>query len=255
MPKLRWTTTHDAIDLAVIDHSVYNYFVGQLNANALNHYTMSDLGYATLSKELQESFGSLQQLFRTRLRSTIFNFNFDPSNQDDLNHLHRTWVQVHQEYPNIGKLVDPNFLSRINKLIHYIEELTSPVEITTHNPNFYMTNIFGPDVLRYGTFNITIAFNNLGRTSFNKWMNNDPVHDTDTNNFNEFYTTLRINTNPSIEQSAPQAYQYWCKNNQMPCVGGQMPLANFDKLEENLLQYRQLIYKNSVIENNYITLE
>ena len=67
MPKLRWTATRDAIDLAVIDHSVYNYFVEQLNSNALNHYTMSDLGYATLSQELSDSFGTLQELFRTQI--------------------------------------------------------------------------------------------------------------------------------------------------------------------------------------------
>jgi len=255
MPKLRWNATQDAIDLEVVDHRVYDYFREQLNLHSLNKYTVSHLGYATLSQELQESFGNLQNLFRTKLQSSIFDFDFDPSNQFDLNRLHRSWVKVHRQYPNVGRIFDSTFLARINKLIHYIEELTTPFEITTPNPYFSMPNIFGTDVLKYGTFNVTISFNNLGRTSYNKWLNGDQVHDTDTNNFNEFYTTLTINTNPSIEQSLPTAYTNWCKQNHMPCVGGIMPLANLDKLEKNLLQYRQLFYKNSLIENNFITLE
>ncbi len=255
MPKLRWTVTQDAIDLVVIDHRVYDYFKEQLNINSLNQYSVSHLGYATLSQELQESFGKLKNLFREKLRSSIFDFKFDPSNQFDLNHLHRSWVIAHQQYPTVNKLFEPGFLSRINKLIHYIEELTTPFEISTADPYFTMPNIFGTQVLRYGTFNVTVSFNNLGRSSYNKWINGDQVHDTDTNNFNEFYTTLRINTNPSIEQTAPSEYVDWCKRNQMPCVGGIMPLANLDKLEENLLQYRQLFYHNALIENNFITLE
>lgn len=255
MPKLRWNVTQDAIDLAVVDHRVYEYFKEQLNVNALNHYSVSHLRYATLSQELQESFGKLQNLFRTKLHSAFFDFDFDPSDQHDLNRLHRAWVTAHQQYPSIGKLFDPGFLSRINKLIHYIEESTTAFEITSLDPHFSMPNIFGTDVLRYGKFNITISFNNLGRSSYNKWINDDRIHGTDTNNFDEFYTTLRINTNPSIELNAPTKYIEWCKFNQMPCVGNIMPLANFDKLEENLLQYRQLFYRNAVIENNFITLE
>ena len=258
MPKLVWSSTGDVIKLNPSNNDVYNYFVEQLNKNNLNRYPMLNLGFVNLSQELQTNFGLAQKLFRNRLNSSAFDFEFDASNQEHLNSLHRRWVKVHQEFPYIGKLFDtqiPGVLNRINKLIHAIEGLTQTVEIESPDSTKVIPNPFGTDILKYGIFNLSIAFNNLGRTSYNKWINGDTTQDTDTNNFFEFYTTLRFKTLPPTEQLAPKEYQQWCQTYSIPCVGNQMPLANFDKLDENLLQYRQLFYKNSLVENNFITLE
>jgi hypothetical protein len=258
MPKLVWSSTADVINLNPIDNDVYNYFVEQLNKNSLNRYPMLDLGFVKLSQELQTNFGLAQKLFRTRLNSSVFDFEFDASNQEHLNSLHRRWVKVHQEFPYIGKLFDtqiPGVLNSINKSIHAIEDLTQTVEIESPDTTKLIPNPFGTDILKYGIFNLSIAFNNLGRSSYNKWINGDAIQDTDTNNFSEFYTTLRLKTLPTTEQTAPTEYQQWCRTYSIPCVGNQMPLANFDKIDDNLLYYRQLFYKNSLIENNFIILE
>jgi hypothetical protein len=258
MPKLVWSSTGDTIELNPINHDVYNYFVDQLNKNNLNHYAMSDLGFLSLSHELQTNFVLVQKLFRTRLNSSAFDFEFDASNQEHLNSLHRRWVKVHQDFPYIAKLFDtqiPGVLNSINKLIHAIEDLTQAVEIDSPDTTKVIPNPFGTSILKYGIFNLSIAFNNLGRTSYNKWLNGDTAQDTDTNNFSEFYTTIRLKTLPPTEQPAPEEYQEWCQVYGIPFVGNQMPLANFDKVDKNLLQYKQIIYKNSVIENNFITLE
>ena len=258
MPRLRWTQTHDVIKLAVVDHSVYEYFVEQLNTNALNQYTVSNLGYASLSQDLQQRFQRIQSFVRNRLQFTDFDIEFDPSNQDDLNHLHRQWVKLHQKHPNIVTVVDrvlPGEIKAINKLIHTIEESTLNLEAVSSDPNYIMPNIFGTGILGFGVYNISIAYNNLGRSTWQKWQNNDTTGDTDLNNFSELYTTLRLNVTRHQTYGPPAEYQTWCKQHDLPCVGSQMPLANFDKLDENLLQYRQLFYKNSLIENNFITLE
>jgi hypothetical protein len=258
MPKLVWSSTGDVIKLNPSNNDVYNYFVEQLNKNNLNRYPMLNLGFVNLSQELQTNFGLVQKLFQNRLNSSAFDFEFDASNQEHLNSLHRRWVQVHRDFPYIEKHVDlqiPGVLDKINKLIHTIEHLTQAVEIDSPNTTKTIPNPFGTDILKYGVFNLSIAPNNLGRTSYNKWINGDTTQDTDTNNFSEFYTTLRLSTTPPIERTAPTEYQQWCQIHSIPCVGSQMPLANFDKLDENLLQYRQLFYKNSLVENNFITLE
>lgn len=258
MPRLRWTQTHDAIELAVVDHGVYEYFVEQLNINALNQYTVSDLGYVSLSQELQQRFDRIQSFVHDRLHLTDFDIEFDPSNQDDLNHLHSQWVKLHQRLPNIATVADrvfPGDLKAINKLIHAIEESTLNLEAVSSDPNYIMPNIFGTGILRFGVYNISIAYNNLGRSTWQKWQNNDTTVDTDLNNFSELYTTLRLHVARHQTYGPPAEYQKWCKQHGLPCVGSQMPLANFDKLDENLLQYRQLFYKNSLIENNFITLE
>lgn len=258
MPRLRWTQTHDVIDLEVVDHSVYNYFVEQLNSQSLNQYTVLNLRYDFLSQRLQQCFGHIQSFVQDRLRLTNFDFELDTSDQDSLNYLHSQWVKLHQLYPNIGVLADqifPDEMAAINKLVHDIEESTQKLAAISTDPNYTMANPFGTQALGFGTYNISIAYNNLGRTTWQKWQNNDTTNDTDLNNFSELYTTLRINVSPTEKRSASEQYQSWCNRNKLPCVGNQMPLANFDNTQENLLKYRQLFYKNSLIENNFITLE
>jgi hypothetical protein len=258
MPRLRWTQTHDAIELAVIDHDVYEYFLEQLNSHALNQYTVSDLGYASLSQELQQRFSRIQSFVQSRLNLTDFDIEFDPGNQNDLNHLHRLWVKLHQRFPNISTMANrvlPGDLAAINKLIHAIEESTLSFEAVSLDPDCKMPNHFGTKVLKFGFYNISIAYNNLGRSTWQKWQNNDTTIDADLNNFSELYTTLRLNVARTETRSAPPEYQTWCDQHGLPCVGNRMPLANFDKLDENMLQYRQLFYKNSLVENNFITLE
>jgi len=258
MPKLRWTQTHDVIELAVVDHGVYEYFVEQLNTNALNQYTVSDLGYASLSRDLQQRFDRIQSFVRDRLHLTDFDIEFDPGNQHDLNHLHSQWVKLHQRHPNIATVANhvlPGDLSAINRLIHEIEESTLDFQAVSPNPNYTMHNRWGTKALGFGVYNISIAYNNLGRSTWQKWQHDDADIGSDLNNFSELYTTLRLNISRTETRSAPIEYQAWCDQHDLPCVGNQMPLANFDKLDENLLQYRQLFYKNSLIENNFITLE
>jgi len=258
MPKLRWTQTHDAIELAVVDHSVYEYFVEQLNTNALNQYTVSDLGYASLSQELQQRFDRVQSFVQSRLHLTDFDFELDPSDQNSLNRLHSQWVQLHQRFPNISTVANhvlPGELPAINRLIHAIEESTTELQAVSPDVDYAMANRLGTKILGFGIYNISIAYNNLGRSTWQKWQNADADISSDLNNFSEIYTTLRINVSRTETRSAPIEYQAWCDQMSLPCVGNQMPLANFDKLDENLLQYRQLFYKNSLIENNFIILE
>ena len=259
MPKLRWTQTHDAIELAVVDHNVYNYFVEQLNANALNQYTVSDLGYAFLSQELHQRFRRIQSFVQSQLNLTDFDIELDPGNQEDLNRLHSQWVKLHQRFPNIATVTDralPGDLAAINELIHAIEASTLNFEAVSLDPNYKMSNIFGTNVLGFGAYNISVDYNNLGRSTWHKWQHNDTTVDTDLNDFSELYTTLKLNVARNRTWRTPPAeYQKWCDQHGLSCVGNQMPLANFDKLDENLLQYRQLFYKNSLVENNFITLE
>jgi uncharacterized protein YacL (UPF0231 family) len=258
MPRLRWTQTHDAIELTVVDHSVYEYFVEQLNINALNQYTVSDLRYASLSQELQQRFDRVQSFVKSRLHLEDFDMELDPSSQHSLNLLHSRWVKLHQTHPNIDAVCNrvlPGDLARINKLIHAIEESLIDVEAVAPEPNYTMHNLYGAKILGFGIYNISVAHNNLGRSTWQKWQNADNNISGDLNDFAEIYTTLRINVSQTETKSAPPEYHAWCNQNNLPCVGNQLPLANFDKLDENLLYYRQLFYKNSLVENNFITLE
>lgn len=255
MSKLIWTKTGDVIDLVVTNREVYDYFVANLNSHGINRYAMVDFGYKLFRDELLEKHKLFQTFVQTRLKSDAFDFDVDPNNQSDLNKLHREWVKFHQRYPNIGLLFDKSVIDRINKLIHRIEELPQVFIIDTPEPNTCFTNKFGPSILDHGIWNLSIEYNSLGRSSYNKWNNGDPVSDSDTNNFEEFYTQLKVRVVPSEQHPLPVEYQTWCKRYGLACVGSCLPLANFDNMEQNLLKYRQLVLANSLIENNFIILE
>lgn len=258
MPRLRWTQTHDVIELSVIDHCVYEYFVEQLNSRNINQYTVSDLRYSSLSEELQQRFGRIKNFVQTRLQLTDFDFVLDTSDQDSLNHLHQQWVKLHQRHPNIELIADklcPGDMAAINRLIHTIEGSTTAIEAKTPEPGYKMFNHFGPKILKFGVYNISIEYDNLGRSTWQKWLNNDTTIDTDLNDFNDMYTSLKIRVSRTETSPVPENYQKWCNKHKLSCTGNQLPLANFDRLDENLLQYRQMFYKNSLVENNFITLE
>lgn len=246
------------IELNPIDSRVYDYFVEQLNQRDINHYNMPDLGYKQLSQELETKFSQVQKLLKDKFKYSILEFELDPSKQENLNSLHQRWVKLHKEFPYIKKIFDtkiPGALDRINVLIHSIEGLTHMIDAKSSNANEMIPNHFGTNILKNGIFNLSVAFQNLGRTSYNKWENGDTNQDFDLNNFSELSTTLRLRVVPSFQQTLPEQYQKWCNTHNIPCVGKEMPLANFNKLDDNLSRYRQLFYKNSLIENNFFTLE
>lgn len=255
MAKLVWASTGDYIDLDVCDHQLYEYFVFNLNAVKINRYNVEDFGFQALSNELLENFAEFKNFMKTKLKSDVFDFDIDPSNQTDLNRLHRTWVKYQQQHSNITRLFDRQTIDRINVVIHEIEKLTYKIELVTDKPNQCFKNIFDKSVLKHGLYNLVIDFNNLGRYSYNKWQYNDPVNDSDTNNFDDIYTTLILQALPSEEYELPTQYRNWCHKHNIECVGSILPLANFDNTEQNLVKYRQLILTNSFVKNNFIFLE
>jgi len=255
MSKLVWKKTGNYIDLVPINHKVYDFFVDNLNANHANQYAMPSLDFEKSQQELLMLFDQFRIFVTTKLKSDLLDFDLDPSNQDDLNRLHRTWVKIHQAYPNIGQLFDNSVLYKINKLIHKIEDLCQDFRITTAKPKLSFENTFGATILQHGRFNLNVAYNNLGRSSYNKWCHGDSVQDTDTNNFDEIYTELVIKCIPSEMYELPVDYQSWCKKYSIDCVGSCLPLANFDNHEINMLKYKQLILTNSLVTDNFIILE
>jgi hypothetical protein len=255
MSKLVWKKTGDHIDLVPINHKVYDFFVDNLNANHANQYAMADLGFEKSQQELLILFDQFRIFVSTKLKSNLIDFDLDPSNQDDLNRLHRTWVKIHQTYPNIGRLFDNSILYKINKLIHKIEDLCQNFSIATAKPDLIFENPFDTKILQHGRFHVNVEYNNLGRTSYNKWCQGDSVKDTDTNNFDEMYTELTIKCRPSETYELPVDYQSWCKKYNINCVGSCLPLANFDNYEINVLKYKQLILTNSLVTDNFIILE
>jgi len=254
MPKLVWTLSGDEIPLIPCNNELYEYFVSQLNTFNINNYSAMSIDHSELFAQFDEAVSVLNKVLKDKFKCLIFDLK-DPNWHDQtlLNQLHRDWVKLHQAYPTITTLletIEPGssiYMYRLNKLIHNMEQQFDRFDLVNDVVSF--ENIFDYDLTTCGLDGLMINYNNLGRSSLNKWLNFDIVDDdSDTNNFKEIYTEL------TLSLSRPRSYTLPAEYKKNSLLGDNIGLANFDKLEENLLNYRQLVYKNFRLPSNLIEL-
>ncbi len=254
MSKLVWSLTGDEIPLVPCNNELYEYFVAQLQSLNTNRYVGPYMDHSELFAQLDESLQSLNHIIKHKFKITVF--DIDSPNWHDqslLNRLHKDWVKLHQLHTNISTICEnieegsSIHFYRLNKLIHSAEMQFDDLLLINDSSSF--KNIFEHDLSMHGIAGLMINYNNLGRSTFNKWINFDTDYtDSDTNNFKEIYTELTLSLARPRVYGVPPMFQH-----NTPC-GDRIGLANFDKLEENLLNYRQLIYKNFRLSSNFIEL-
>lgn len=254
MSKLVWSLTGDEINLVPCNNELYEYFVAQLESHDINRYVAPHLDHSDLFACLDESLSVVNRLLTDKFKISTFDIQAPNwHDQTQLNYLHRSWVILHQQHPNISSVCESvkegssKHFYMLNKLIHSAEEKFD--EFTLINDTDSFTNIFDYDLTTVGTTGLMINYNNLGRSTFGKWINFDSKDiEIDTNNFKEIYTELTMSLSRPRTYTVPKEYN----NNHL--LGDKIGLANFDKLEENLLNYRQLVYKNFRLASNFIEL-
>lgn len=244
--KMVWQKTGDCIICDPLDHNFVEYWLE--NQNEFIWQTTSCFPQQQLISELSHLVEQVQidlNKVKIKLIETPINFN-----QHTLNILHRRWVQLHIEHPNISKLFNGNFkisLDRINKVLHELEESWS-LRLSSDS-NLMPTYNKLPKL--FGQANIKLPYENLGRSSYNKWLNFDEsLETTDTNNFNELHNKLFINLNRSYITDPPKDYVSWITNKGFDAVPNDLLLANFVDLDTKQDIYRALFLKNFVHELN-----
>jgi hypothetical protein len=140
-------------------------------------------------------------------------------------------------------------IERINKALHEIEENWVSRLQSNNNPLPGTPLIPG----YFGQANIKIPYENLGRSSYNKWLNFDNSLETsDTNNFNELHNKLTLNLNRTFIIDPPAAYVEWTVKKGFKSLPNDLLLANFVDLETKQHIYRALFMKNFVLERNNV---
>lgn len=263
MAKLVWVITGDEVEIQPVDPQIYEYFVSNLDQNQQNRYRTRSLELARSIAELTNCLTEVGNLLQTKFGINSWSTDsVDLLDQACLNHLHTTWVNLHLQYPGIASLSDKilpgtgDQLYRINKLIHALEESFNLLHFETPEPATNFSNPFGPGILNFDSSGIRVDYNNLGRSTFNKFKNfDDQINGPDLNDFSEIYTSITVSLARPYTGTAPKEYIDWANSHNIQPHGSTLNLAQFDKLEENLLKYRKLFYKNSCITDNYFTLK
>jgi len=255
--QLVWSSTGDTINIVVEDLRVINYWVDRLDLSNKNSFEFIQSTFP--DKNLIDTLSSNVK----DINDLLIKFNIDPLidhtvdwlNQDNLNVAHEKWVKLHHTHKIVELLAKfkGSVLQKfhdINSLIHKIER---PISIKYDNNiinAWQVTNPFGADILKFGTWQVELHYQNLGRSTYEKWVNFDKnIVDTDTNNFTHFGGRVCFNLGMPYSSQAPQEYITYCSDNTITPYGSKLPIGNFT---ESITTLRHLFNKNVGIENNRI---
>jgi hypothetical protein len=258
--KLIWEKTGDSIEIIPANISLAELYINSCQNQNQNLFQIKNK-FSIENKliELTEKLSVIIPLL-TRIKINDFNFFNVAFDQCNLNLLHQRWVELHIKYPNIKILLGkmnldaPAAFDRINKLIHEIEQA---FRVNLYSEPFLpIPNTLGTDILNFDKANIQIEFNNLGRTTHNKWLNFDnSVNLNDRNDYLEFYGEIKLNLDRTFSTMPELDYLIWCQQRNIKATGAYLNLGNFANLEQNLTQYRSLFVKNFNDIDNKVKFE
>lgn len=258
--KLVWTNTGDSIDIDVYNIELATYWLDNLEAAQKNSFnlTFTSLSDVTIADQLNNT---LKEINSCLIKANILDLEkFNDSDfldQDVLNRLHEVWVKLHHNHPTIVNFMcTTNKLQQwadINLLIHQIENDCYISYINYDRYPWQIPNIFGSKILTFDQYQLELHFQNLGRSTYDKWYNyDDNVIDADTNNFTHIGGKVDIRLTRYQQITPPQEYINWCDMHKVTAYGYKLPLGNFKDYKNNLTTIRHLFFKNLADENNRI---
>ena len=171
--------------------------------------------------------------------------------------------QIHDMFPDniqmppmgvvIDKIGKKNIFNSLNvPYVHKIETMFDIKYQTSTNWTKIADNHFSKKILNNNISNLSISFNHLGRTLYNKFINFDHALEcNDENSFNELLGYVTLNLRPSETIGYSNEYLTWCKSHNKEPIGDFLNIGNIPNLYENLTKYRIIIFKNLLAGNSF----
>jgi hypothetical protein len=259
--RLIWQTTGDTLDINVVDVDVIEYWVAELNKASKNSFgfVQSTLPADDVLVQLADCLASTNQILEKFRIDPLMDANSDWLNQNNLNVLHERWVKLQHQYNIVGfldKLNDKTVVEKfhnVNHLIHRVERCIKVDYINDTTTAWQVENIFGPEVTKFGQWHVELHYQNLGRSTFDKWNNYDSnLVDSDTNNFTHFGGLVYFNLGRPCVMTPPTEFVDYCRSNNIKPYGNTLPIGNF---KVDLTSLRHIFKRNVGIENNRISFE
>lgn len=259
--KLIWENTGDELTFVPTFPDLLEYYIEQLNQANANSFDCSRSRFKpNLITQLEDNLKLCAPL-ADRIPFEITEWSGDVLDQDFLNRLHRDWVKTGQKFPTLPLLLralnglDVNYRD-INLNLHALESSFVFEFINYGADQFQVKNIFGTDVIGFDLANITLGFDNLGRSSWDKfkWFDNN-ARDSDTNNYQMLSGLIELNLNRPMRQTAPPEYIQWCRDHNVSVTGASISLGNIVDLEKNLTSYRKVLIRNTNEQSNKFFFE
>jgi hypothetical protein len=259
--KLVFTKSGDIIKLHTDNPDLLMYYIDSVNVSKRNNFTIYCKNFLDNLVYLKECILQIDEYFVNKFKFTHFTeFKDVPlHNQKVLNRLHMVWVKFQLQNPNITNLlykIDQNLLVRfgdINNIVHDIESKKFKICNFDSYKMWSCENILGKNIINFNNYNVKIEFNNLGRSTYDKWKHNDNnIYDSDTNDYTLLSGELTLSTSKPYTQSAPLNYTKYCTSHNLSVIGNTIGLGNFVE-DVNVVQ--DILYRNIKNGSDSITIQ
>ena len=281
----------DVITFDPVNQEVLDFYIDQLTHQNLNNFSPVNQYLGKLILNQVDSIKlSIQQVNKWLFDLADTQFEVYNSegylDQRVLNHIHAQWVQIqsmpydiqkkrkqfnytgiaeqiHDMFPDdiqmppmgvvIDKIGKKNIFNSLNvPHVHKIETMFDIKYQTSTNWTKIADNHFSKKILNNNISNLSISFNHLGRTLYNKFINFDHALEcNDENSFNELLGYVTLNLRPSETIGYSNEYLTWCKSHNKEPIGDFLNIGNIPNLYENLTKYRIIIFKNLLAGNSF----
>lgn len=259
--NLVFTKSGDTIKLVSHNAKLVHYYIESLDSTNKNNFTIYDTTLIDNIDYLKQCIIDIDKFLISKFKFDTFSefIGLPLYNQNTLNKLHMVWVKFQLHNERVIKLLykaDRTLLKRfrdINNILHDIEDTKFKVSNFNSFDMWSTENIFGTHIIDFNHYNVKLKFNNLGRSTYDKWKHYDKnIYDSDTNDYTLLSGELTLSTSQPYTQSAPLNYHKYCTSNNLSIIGNTIGLGNFVE-DVNVVQ--DILYRNIKNGSDSITIQ
>jgi hypothetical protein len=290
--KLVFDCTGDEIPFDPLNQQLLDFYIDQLNGQKLNSFHCKNPQYGSRildrTQKLKQCVSDINQWLYDLAELQIEVCDQEQYlDQRLLNKMHADWVssqnliydiqkrrketkfsdlseKIHDMFPDdiqtpplgvvISKLGFGELYNSLNDShIHRLEFMFKKIEFAVSDTWTKISdNPFDKTLLTNDHANLSISFNHLGRTLYNKFIFFDnELEFNDENSFDELlgYVTLSLQPSQTIPLSAE--YVAWCKKHNRQPSGDNLNIGNIPDLYDNLTKYRIIVFRNLLSNNKF----
>ena len=233
--KLVFSSTGDELPLSIGE--VAEWYVQQLDQDGVNQFHQYDRPISKSMSKLRKVLENTNNFFTKKFNINVFDqYTGKHLTQNDLNHIHADWVKLHHDKPGLIGLLEKISIQKleefrdINEYIHEYEDGQIYEYRNYTVRRWAVKNPFGTKICNWDNWQIKIQGNNLGRSTYAKWLNYDNnAVDRDTADMVTLSGSLYIDIKQPQTLYPPKEYMDYCNKHNIDCVNGEyVNFANFN---------------------------
>ena len=246
--KLVFSSSGDKLNLTISE--VAEWYVQQLDKDKVNYFHQIDMPISKSMSKLRTVLEKTNDFFTKKFNIDVFNrYVGRQLVQDDLNHIHADWVKLHHDKPGLIGLLEQvsqerlNDFRDINEFVHEYEDGQLYEYRNYTKRRWAIDNPFGTKILNWNHWQIQIKGNNLGRSTYQKWLNyDDNAVDVDTTDIVTMSGNLVVDLKQPRTLRPPKEYEVYCQKHNIDCVNSEY--VNFANFIDNIDTVRETFEKN-----------